>query len=885
MIDQIIVGIYLIATLIIGLLVGRETRNISDFAIGKRNFSTVVLLSTVFASVVDGNGTLGLAEAIFSQGPFYCVAFLGIVLSYLGLAWFIAPNFDQFLGLLSSGDILGKLYGPKAKIFMGFATIFESTMLTGIQILAMTHILQYFFSMPAHLAAFGSSVTILLYSLRGGIRAVTATDVFQFGILVIAIPLVCGIALSKIGGLDGLMIATKAAHEKVAGDIDYLKNLAVFASFALPALFPLTIQRMLMAKHTKQISATFLATGLLSLPFYLVVGVIAISALVLLPDIAPNFVFPALINEVLPVGVKGFAIAGLLAVFMSSIDSNLNVASVAVIHDIVSPLSKNNISEQSKLRIARVASVIIALLSTVFALSFNNIISMIYFLLCVSNSAFFPGYLVGLLGLRPGINGFWTGLIAAVGSVFFFTFFIGMFELYAGLISIAINVCILLVFHWKEHHLFNVKENLYIKSSLRKPSFIMHSSPLKTMNLNYCNTFAVLALINAVVPFFFLSTVVEPKNSPYLIAYVISALLAFLIIFRETWQRGAEKLFVPLWYLLLIISRPCLSLLMCLHTAFEAQWILNLVISFFLLIILTDKQMLLVTFLLGSMLAILINHLSGEIVYDHVTTLGKWSILSHMVTLAFCLFIFRKHDIMGYQFLSSKLAHEASRSLSSLSSSAEFLKLKMPELLRSYEWAHQNGYSTKAINQEVIDELKVLPLRLQGMGQRTAKTVDALLGRMYQGDNKARTLATADIFACVNDAIADPSIKAAQKSKIAIDCGHHFSFSGDQPQIAQAILNIIENALHAIATIPHGRINIWAEEHSLFIKDNGVGISKKNLPNIFDEFFTTKNTLGQGLAFCQQVMSDHGGNIYCESEENSFTQFELRFLIRSHLND
>lgn len=458
MIDQMIIGLYLIITLVIGLLVGRNTKSISDFAVGKRNFSTIVLVSTVFASVVDGNGTLGLAEAIFSQGPFYCLSFLGIVLSYLGLAFFIAPKFDPFLGLLSSGDILGKLYGTRAKIFMGFATVFESAMLVGVQILAMTHIIQYFFSIPASIAAFGSSLIILLYSLRGGIRAVTATDIFQFAVLIIAIPLICDIALSKIGGLSGLFVAVGAAHAKAAAEIDYLKHFAIFVSFALPALFPLTIQRMLMAKNTKQISSTFLVTGVLSLPFYVVISIIAISALVLLPGIEPNFVFPALINEVMPVGIKGFVIAGLLAVFMSSIDSSLNVASIAITHDIFTPMSKTSANEKIKLRIARISSIVIALLATGVALYFNNIVGMMYFLLCISNSAFFPGYLTGLLGLKPSSTGFWVGLISAVSSVLFFTFVVGLFELYTGLISIMINIIVLIGFHWKENYLSNVKD-------------------------------------------------------------------------------------------------------------------------------------------------------------------------------------------------------------------------------------------------------------------------------------------------------------------------------------------------------------------------------------------------------------------------------------------
>jgi Na+/proline symporter/signal transduction histidine kinase len=877
MIDQIIIGLYLVVTLIIGLMVGRKTNTISDFAVGKRNFPTIVLVSTVFASVVDGNGTLGLAEAIFSQGPFYCLAFLGIIFSYFGLAFFIAPKFDPFLGLLSSGDVLGSLYGPKAKVFMGFATVFESTMLTGVQVLAMTHIIQYFFAIPASIAAFGSSLIILLYSLRGGIRAVTATDIFQFGVLIIAIPVIAGIALSKIGGFDGLFIAINSAHLRTAPEIDYSRHLAVFASFALPALFPLTIQRMLMAKNTKQISSTFMVTGALSLPFYLTISIIAISALVLLPSIEPNFVFPALINEVMPVGIKGFVIAGLLAVFMSSIDSSLNVASIAVTHDICTPLSKNSINEISKLRIARVSSIVLGILATVTALYFNNIIGMMYFLLCISNSAFFPGYLVGLMGLKPSPTGFWTGLISAVISVLFLTFVVGLFELYTGLISITINVAVLTVFHWKESHLPNIKE--IFSEKINKPKFLFTKPTfnLNVKNPGYCDTFAIFALINAVIPFFLLSPQIEFKNSPYLSLYFVSALLAFSIIFRESWWERIRPLFSYVWHLLLIISLPGLTLLMCLHTKFEPLLVFDLIISFFLMIILTNKKMFSLSVCIGAILAFFINYISGDVIDAHVSDIGKWSILSHMLTMTFCLLIFRKQDIQSYKFLSGKLAHEASRSLSSMSVSAEFLKLKLPDLISSYEWAQQNGYSAKPINAQVIEELKVLPSQLQNMGQRTAKTLDTLLGKILPSSEQVSTMTYVDIFTCVKDAIDDPSITNTQRAKIKLTFEAGFIFFGDQAQISQTVLNIIENALNAISQKPNGHLEIWTTETSLFIRDNGIGISPKDLPNIFDEFFSTKKTLGEGLAFCKEVMDEHKGAIYCESEEGKFTQFELIF--------
>jgi solute:Na+ symporter, SSS family len=126
MIDQAIVGIYLMVTLFIGVYVGRNTKSIEDFAVGGRNFSTIVLISTVFASVVDAGMTTGLASNTFSIGPVFLIAFLGIILSNINVSLFIAPRMKRFLGSLTSGDIFQTLYGKRAKILMGCSTITTS---------------------------------------------------------------------------------------------------------------------------------------------------------------------------------------------------------------------------------------------------------------------------------------------------------------------------------------------------------------------------------------------------------------------------------------------------------------------------------------------------------------------------------------------------------------------------------------------------------------------------------------------------------------------------------------------------------------------------------------------------------------------------------------
>lgn len=874
--DQAIVIGYLLVVLVVGLLVGRNTKTIDDFAVGKRNFSTFVLFVSVFASVIDGSATLGLAETVFSHGHIYFLSYLGIIISYLSLAIFIAPRLDSFLGLISPGDIMGKLYGKQAKIFMGFATVFESTLLTGVQIMATVHICQYFFNIPAQIAAYGCSIIILLYSLRGGIRAVTATDVFQFGILIIAIPIVCGIGLSKIGGIEGLINAIQSEPYKQPEPFDALKHAAIFISFAIPAIFPLTIQRILMAKNTQQIKRTFITNACISAPFYLCVTIIGIVACLLVPEVSPNFAFPALIESLLPVGVKGFVIAGLLAVFMSSIDSDLNVASVAITHDIFTPFAKGEISEKTKLKIARISCTAISLLAAVSALCFDSIFGMMYFVMCVSNSAFFPGYLMGFLGFKPSTKGFWIGLSAATCSVFFFSFVVGLFELYTGIISILINISILLYFHYSLKDKDSRKDELNFKKvSLRNKIEPIFNLEIKRHS--YCNVFAMFTIINSVCPFFLLNANLSFSGSHFLLIYLLSAVLSFLILFKEVWWSKALKLFPFTWHLCLMIALPCTTFLMFLQTDFSLIWFMDILVSTALLSLIVHRNMVIVVTMLGIIFSSLLHAVFGFSIQENIITIGTCSLASHVITLVFCLLLFRKQDVEIYQFLSGKLAHEASRSLSSLSASSSFLQSKIPILLRAYENAEKQNIIEDTLSKDEITQLKDLPVKLSAMGKRTSKTLSSLLSRIYPDSYGENTLEITDILSLVEDALSDPSISEEQRKIIKVNHQHNFFFIANSSQISQAILNLVENALFAVRDVPYGNVEIWANDSSLFIKDNGHGISKKDLPNIYDDFFSTKKTMGQGLSFCKQIMMEHTGEIFCKSEEQLFTQFELRF--------
>jgi len=110
------------------------------------------------------------------------------------------------------------------------------------------------------------------------------------------------------------------------------------------------------------------------------------------------------------------------------------------------------------------------------------------------------------------------------------------------------------------------------------------------------------------------------------------------------------------------------------------------------------------------------------------------------------------------------------------------------------------------------------------------------------------------------------------------------SILSDPSQLQQVFLNLITNAIDAHDKKPHGMIHITTKSDLndqgiwLNIKDNGVGIPKKNMQKIFDPFFTTKPVgkgTGLGLSICYSTIKRLGGNISVQSELNTGTQFTI----------
>jgi signal transduction histidine kinase len=98
---------------------------------------------------------------------------------------------------------------------------------------------------------------------------------------------------------------------------------------------------------------------------------------------------------------------------------------------------------------------------------------------------------------------------------------------------------------------------------------------------------------------------------------------------------------------------------------------------------------------------------------------------------------------------------------------------------------------------------------------------------------------------------------------------------GDRVQVQQVLLNLVLNALGALATVTERPREVWIRAHHeaadtvrVAVEDTGVGIAPEQFDQIFTAFYTTKaQGLGMGLAISRSIIEQHGGRLWAVPHE------------------
>lgn len=155
------------------------------------------------------------------------------------------------------------------------------------------------------------------------------------------------------------------------------------------------------------------------------------------------------------------------------------------------------------------------------------------------------------------------------------------------------------------------------------------------------------------------------------------------------------------------------------------------------------------------------------------------------------------------------------------------------------------------------------------------------MSRLDSGSEKL-ILENVKLINIINKTIEPIRIPLELKNiNLNVSCSNDIKVNVDVNWTTEALINILKNAMEH--TLENGNINIVCSDNPLYtmisISDDGCGISKKDLPHIFERFYkgmSNKESIGIGLNMSKKIIENENGNISVKSKENEGTTFIIK---------
>ncbi|MFS0880635.1 sodium/proline symporter PutP [Metabacillus niabensis] len=437
--------VYLIGMGAIGVVATKLTSNLNDYVLGGRRLSAGVAALSAGASDMSGWLMLGLPGAMYVSGMGGIWIAIGLSIgAYLN--WqFVAKRFRVYTELANDAitipDYFENRFHDKSKllrvvsaiVILVFFTFYTSSSLVGGAIL-----LESSFNMDYRLALWVGCAVILSYTLFGGFLAASWTDFVQ-GILMllalIIIPIVViyelggwGETLQKIGNIDPSYLNVNNGATFI-GVVSLLAwGLGYFGQ-------PHIIVRFMGIKSTKEIPKARLigmTWMIISLFGAIFIGFTGIAYFADAPLKNSETVFIMISQVLFNPWVSGFLLAAILAAIMSTVDSQLIVASSALAQDFYKQLFKRNATQKEEMIVGRIACLAIAIIAIFLGYDRDSkVLELVSYAWAGFGAAFGPLIVISLFWKRMTRNGALAGMIVgAVTVIVWSNLKGGIFDLY-----------------------------------------------------------------------------------------------------------------------------------------------------------------------------------------------------------------------------------------------------------------------------------------------------------------------------------------------------------------------------------------------------------------------------------------------------------------------
>ena len=344
------------------LLPEKEQQSTLELLLMGRRLTLPLFIGTLVATWYGG--IFGVTTLTFEKGIYNFIT-QGVFwyFSYLVFALVLIKKIKKFEAM-SLSDLAGKMVGPKAEKVTAVLNFLN--LLPLAYVISLGLFLQALFGGDLFVNSAIGLFVVVVYSLWGGFRAVVFSDLVQFFFMVLSVLMIVIFAWSRFGSPLWLIDQLPDSHLDWTGG-ESLWTLLVWGFIAFSTLVdPNFYQRCLAAKDEK----TARNGILFSILFWIIIDCCttlgALYTRAILPDANPQNAYLQFAIQILPSGLRGLMLAGILATILSTLDSYLFTASTCLSYDMI------NVKNKFKIWHHHLALIIIAVAALVISHFFEG---------------------------------------------------------------------------------------------------------------------------------------------------------------------------------------------------------------------------------------------------------------------------------------------------------------------------------------------------------------------------------------------------------------------------------------------------------------------------------------------------------------------------------
>jgi len=470
--DWSIIVFYMVASLAAGLYGKRYITGVTDFLVAGRGIGLYLGIATLAATEIGTVTFMYYAELGYKTGfaSFINGLIAGGVMILIGRTGFIIKRLRE-LRLMTVPEFFEVRYGRRLRILTGVLVAIGGILNMGVFLKIEGTFLATISGIPLeylkHVMT-GILLLELIYTVLGGMVSIVITDFIQFIALAIGSIVVTGVCINH-AGLQNLQQAVDRTMGPAGFDPILNSNYGwsfllfqVMMWLAVDTCWQTTAMRTFSVRDPETSSKVFTWTGFIFLGRGMLPMLWGIAALAILgPNQNALEAMPKLLAGILPSGLRGVVVAGMLAATMSVNSSYLLGWSSIIAQDIVIPLRKNPLTAAGQVLLNRVTNLGVSLFVLFWGLWYT-LPGPAYFYLTMTGTIFLAGSLAAIVGglywKRANTTGAYSAMFSgALGAVGFF--FLKWPANYAGLGAFVLGFAGMAVgsllggrsaFDWKE---------------------------------------------------------------------------------------------------------------------------------------------------------------------------------------------------------------------------------------------------------------------------------------------------------------------------------------------------------------------------------------------------------------------------------------------------